>query len=76
MTSHYGITVPFDGVSLPEHRDWFHRLADLGYTDVWSAEVDGADGFTPLTLCAAWEARLNVGVAVTPVSPVARDCSP
>jgi probable F420-dependent oxidoreductase len=67
MTSRYGITVPFDGVSLLEHKEWFHRLADLGYTDVWSAEVDGADGFTPLTLCAAWEARLNVGVAVTPV---------
>jgi probable F420-dependent oxidoreductase len=66
MTFRYGITIPFDGVSLPEHKDWFHRLADLGYTDVWSAEVDGADGFTPLTLAAAWESRLNIGVAVTP----------
>lgn len=66
MNARYGITVPFDGVSLLEHREWFHRLADLGYSDVWSSEVDGADGFTPLTLCAAWEARLNVGVAVTP----------
>ncbi len=66
MTSRYGITIPFDGVSLLEHRDWFHRLADLGYTDVWSAEVDGADGFTPLTLAAVTEARLNLGVAVTP----------
>ena len=67
MSNRYGITVPFDGVTLPEHRDWFHRLADLGYTDVWSAEVDGADGFTPLALAAAVEARLNLGVAVTPV---------
>jgi len=67
MTSRYGITIPFDGVSLPDHQALFHRLAELGYTDVWSAEVDGADGFTPLALCAAWEARLHVGVAVTPV---------
>lgn len=67
MTSRYGITIPFDGVSLPAHKEWFHRLADLGYTDVWSAEVDGTDGFTPLTLAAAWESRLNLGVAVTPV---------
>lgn len=67
MTSRYGITIPFDGVTLREHRELFHRLADLGYTDVWSAEVDGADGFTPLTLAAAWESRLNLGVAVTPV---------
>ncbi|MGH3733759.1 MAG: LLM class F420-dependent oxidoreductase [Acidimicrobiales bacterium] len=66
MTSRYGITVPFEGVSLLEHRDWFHRLADLGYTDVWSAEVDGADGFTPLTVAALSESRLNLGVAVTP----------
>ena len=38
----YGITIPFDGVSLHEHREWFSRVADLGYTDVWSSEVDGA----------------------------------
>jgi probable F420-dependent oxidoreductase len=62
----YGITIPFDGVSLADHREWYSRLADLGYTDVWSAEVDGADGFTPLALAAAWESRLNVGVAVAP----------
>ena len=67
MSGRYGITVPFDGVSLPEHRDWFRRLADLGYTDVWSAEVDGADGITPLALAAATETRLNLGVAVLPV---------
>ncbi len=62
----YGITVPFDGVTLAEHREWFTRLADLGYTDVWSSEVDGVDGFTPLALAAAWESRLNLGVAVAP----------
>jgi probable F420-dependent oxidoreductase len=62
----HGITIPFDGVTLAEHRSWFNELADLGYTDVWSAEVDGADGFTPLALAAAWEPRLNLGVAVTP----------
>jgi probable F420-dependent oxidoreductase len=66
MTSRYGITIPFEGVTLLEHREWFHRLADLGYTDVWSAEVDGADGFTPLTVAALSEPRLNLGVAVTP----------
>jgi probable F420-dependent oxidoreductase len=67
MTSRYGITIPFDGVTLPEHQEWFHKLVDLGYTDVWSSEVDGVDGFTPLTLAAVWEPSLNLGVAVTPV---------
>jgi probable F420-dependent oxidoreductase len=67
MTSRYGITIPFEGVTLLEHREWFHRLADLGYSDVWSAEVDGADGFSPLLVAALTETRLNLGVAVTPV---------
>jgi probable F420-dependent oxidoreductase len=65
-TDRYGITIPFDGVSLAAHRTWYTELADLGYTDVWSAEVDGTDGFTPLALAAAWEPRLQLGVAVTP----------
>ena len=62
----HGITVPFDGIPLHAHREWFARLRELGYTDIWSAEVDGADGFTPLTLAAAWEPTLNLGVAITP----------
>jgi len=65
-TARYGITIPFDGVTLAEHRSWYTELADLGYTDVWSAEVDGTDGFTPLALAGAWEPRLQLGVAVTP----------
>ncbi|MGH9021044.1 MAG: LLM class F420-dependent oxidoreductase [Acidimicrobiales bacterium] len=65
--SRYAITVPFDGVTLSEHRGWYERLADMGYTDVWSSEVDGTDGFTPLALASAWEPRLLLGVAVAPV---------
>ncbi len=61
-----GITVPFDGIALHAHREWFARLRELGYTDIWSAEVDGSDGFTPLALAAAWEPTLNLGVAITP----------
>ena len=68
MTSspRFGITIPFDGITLADHRQWFSTLAELGYSDVWSAEVDGADGFTPLTLAAAWEPRLNLGIAIAP----------
>jgi probable F420-dependent oxidoreductase len=67
MTQRYGITIPFEGKTLQEHRDLFRRVADAGYTDLWSAEVDGLDGFTPLTLAAAWEPELQLGVAITPV---------
>ena len=66
-TGRAGITIPFEGIPLHAHREWYGRLRELGYTDLWSAEVDGADGFTPLTLAAAWEPSLHLGVAITPV---------
>ena len=62
----YGITVPFDGVTLEDHRRWYAELEQLGYTDVWSAETDGVDGFTPLALAAAWSPSLRLGVAIIP----------
>lgn len=62
----HGITVPFDGVSLLEHRAWYEELLRLGYTDVWSAETDGVDGLTPLALAAAWTPGLRLGVAIIP----------
>jgi probable F420-dependent oxidoreductase len=62
----HGITVPFDGLSLAEHRDVFRELVDLGYTDVWSAESGGADAFTPLVLAAAWAPELRLGTAIIP----------
>ena len=69
--SRYGITIPFDGIPLHAHKEWFARLRALGYTDLWSAEVDGSDGFTPLALAAAWEpdaqARASPSRRPTPV---------
>jgi probable F420-dependent oxidoreductase len=62
----YGITVPFNGVPLSDHREWFEELADLGYTDLWSSEADGTDAFTPLTLAAAWTPTLRLGTAIVP----------
>ena len=62
----WGITVPFDGVPLSEHRDWFRELVDLGYTDAWSAEAMGSDAFTPLALAAAWAPELRLGSAIVP----------
>ncbi|CAN5583082.1 LLM class F420-dependent oxidoreductase [soil metagenome] len=61
----YGMTVPLPG-PLHSHADKLRQLADIGYTDVWSAEADGADGFTPLALAAAWEPRLRLGTAIIP----------
>jgi len=63
----YGITVPFDHVPLSEHARWFGRLADLGYTDVWTGEANAADGFTPLAVAAVTAPTLHLGTAVVPV---------
>ena len=59
------MTVPLPG-HLHAQRDQLVELADLGYTDIWSAESDGGDGFTPLALAAAWEPRLRLGTAIIP----------
>jgi probable F420-dependent oxidoreductase len=59
------MTVPLPG-PLHTHRDKLAELADLGYTDIWSAEADSADAFTPLALAAAWEPRLRLGTAIVP----------
>jgi probable F420-dependent oxidoreductase len=67
MSMRWGITVPLSGVSLPEHRAAYATLAEAGFTDVWSSEVNGTDAFTPLALAAAWEPSLRLGTAIAPV---------
>lgn len=62
----HGMTIPFDGVPLHEQQEWIQELADLGYTDVWSSEANGADGFTPLALASAWAPQLRLGSAIVP----------
>lgn len=63
----FGLTIPLDAMTLGEHREVVASLADLGYTDVWSAETDGTDAFTPLALTSVWEPRLRLGTAIVPV---------
>jgi probable F420-dependent oxidoreductase len=65
--SRRGITVPFAGVPLRDHRSWFEELEDLGFTDVWSSEAGAHDAFTVLALAAAWAPGLRLGQAVIPV---------
>ena len=62
----YGMTIPFDGVPLLDQEDWIRELADLGFSDFWSAESGGNDGFTPLILAAQWAKQARVGTAIIP----------
>jgi len=59
------MTAPLPG-PLHTHRDKLSELVELGFTDIWSAEADGADAFTPLAMAAAWEPRLRLGTAIVP----------
>src|SRR5918997_1919437 len=52
---------------LAAQRELVAELPDLGYTDVWSSEVDGADAFTPLVLASVWAPALRLGTAIAPV---------
>jgi len=65
MTNRYGITVPFDA-PLNEQAGLYKEFADLGYTDLWSSEADGTDGFTPLILASQWAPTLRLGIAIIP----------
>jgi probable F420-dependent oxidoreductase len=66
LAPRYGMTIPFDNVALHAQREWIEELADLGYTDVWSSEANGADGFTPLALASVWAPSLRLGNAIIP----------
>jgi probable F420-dependent oxidoreductase len=60
----WGLTLPLPNLPLREHADFVRRAEAAGYTDIWSGETNGPDGFTPLAAAAAWteSARLGTGV--------------
>lgn len=66
-TRRWGLTIPLDGIPLPDQRRVIEELPDLGYTDVWSSESNAADAFTPLTLASVWAPTLRLGTAIVPV---------
>jgi probable F420-dependent oxidoreductase len=60
----WGLTLPLPMVPLAAHEGLVKRAEAAGYTDLWSGETNGPDGFTPLALAAEWteNARLGTGV--------------
>ena len=61
-----GVSVPLEG-PLGTQRERIGELVSWGYTDLWSSEASGVDGFTPLALAAAWEPGVRLGTAIIPV---------
>jgi probable F420-dependent oxidoreductase len=52
---------------LSAHAEHLRRAEAAGYTDLWSGETNGPDGFTPLALAAAWTERPRLGTGVVGV---------
>ena len=66
MTSQkrWGLTLPLTGLPVAEQRDLVASLPGLGYTDAWSAELNGVDAFTPLAFTSQWAPELRLGTAI------------
>jgi probable F420-dependent oxidoreductase len=63
----WGLTLPLPTMPLAAHREHVERAEAAGYTDLWSGETAGPDGFTPLALAAAWTERARLGTGVVGV---------
>jgi probable F420-dependent oxidoreductase len=63
----WGLTLPLPGLPLADHEDLVRRAEAAGYTDLWTGETAGPDGFTPLALAAAWTERARLGTGIVGV---------
>ena len=60
------MSIPFDGIPLLDQVTMFKEMEDLGYSDLWSAESNGTDGFTPLALASQVVPTMHLGTTVIP----------
>ena len=63
----WGLTLPLPMTPLAAHEDLVRRAEASGYTDLWSGETSGPDGFTPLAVASAWTERARLGTGVVGV---------
>lgn len=67
MRTSWGLTVPLDGVPLAAMRELLPAIRGAGFDELWSSEVSGLDGLTPLALAAAWDPDVRLGTAILSV---------
>ena len=67
MAQRWGLTVPLTGLALPDNEEHFRRAEAAGYTDLWTGETNGPDGFTPLAAAATWTESPRLGTGVVGV---------
>jgi probable F420-dependent oxidoreductase len=62
----WALSVPLDGFTLAEHAEIAQEAERLGYSDAWSLEIDGVDGFAPLAVVAQ-ATHMRIGTAIANV---------
>ena len=67
MAARWALSLELPGLSLPDHEPVVRAAEAAGYTDAWSGETGGHDGFTSLAMAAAWSERLRLGTGVVNV---------
>jgi len=67
MAERWGLTLPLSGLPLADHEEHVRRAEAAGYTDLWSGETNGPDGFTPLVMSAEWTERARLGTGIVGV---------
>lgn len=63
----WGLTLPLPTMALADHAEHLRRAEAAGYTDLWTGETQGPDGFTPLALASCWTERARLGTGVVGV---------
>ncbi|MBK5231487.1 MAG: LLM class F420-dependent oxidoreductase [Thermoleophilia bacterium] len=63
----WGLTLPLPLTSLADHRPFVEQAEAEGYTDLWTGETGGPDGFTPLALSSAWTEKIRLGTGIVGV---------
>jgi probable F420-dependent oxidoreductase len=63
----WALSLELPGLTLPQHERVVRAAEAAGYTDAWSGETGGHDGFTSLALAAAWTERMRLGTGVVNV---------
>lgn len=67
MAPRLGLTIPMLPFDVRKSCELARRAEDLGYTDAWSAEASGTDGFSVAAAVGIVTEHLRLGTAIIPV---------
>jgi probable F420-dependent oxidoreductase len=67
MDRRWALSLELPGLTLRQHEPVVRAAEAAGFTDAWSGETAGHDGFTSLVLAALWTERMRLGTGVVNV---------